>query len=170
MMHRGFSHLRVACHSLPTCHNCGRPLQADHVSLIGSRVFHRRLPLSASRPHLLLTRDEVPLFPVGRFPGRLLLISRPSHEIKHRDEICQLVESSILGCDTETSPAAFPQAPCLLQLSSRDLCIMWRLRRGDVKREGFPPMLQGILQSPEITKVGPSVTQVELDPADCAMV
>lgn len=145
----------MASYCLHTCHSCGRLFQADHVRLIpaiGSRIFHRRLPLSPSPPHLELTTDEVPHFPAGAFSGRLLLISRPSLETNHLSAIHELMDSPVLGCDTETRPQNGSR-PCLVQLASRDLCVMWRLRRREMRREGFPPMLRAILRSPEITKV-----------------
>ncbi len=148
-----------------TCRYCGRLLPANRVRSVtpdgftGSRTFQRHLPLSPSPPHIHLTSEEVSNFPAMTFPGRLYLIPHPSQEVKYLAEIRELMDSSVLGCDTESKPKfhrSGSSRPCLVQLASRDICVMWRLRRREVERKAFPPMLEAILNSPKITKVIPT--------------
>ena len=137
------------------CHNCGRFVPA--LQGLGSRIFRRYLPLSAHPPHIQLTRKEIIHFPNLTYPGKVVIITHPSLEERFEGVINEFAGNKVLGFDTESKPTFQKYqklyGPCLIQLASRDLCIMWRLRGGAVTSETFPPMLRAILRARDITKV-----------------
>lgn len=120
----------------------------------------RNLPLSAQPPpHLDLLKDEIVQLPRLKFPGRTIVIRCPENERQYAQDIEALSECNVLGFDTEAKPNFRPgnscQPPSLVQLSSRDTCVLWQLRRhrNNAREFPFPPKLQHILQSTEIKKV-----------------
>jgi len=102
-----------------------------------------------------LKKADLRRLPRGRYSGRTVIISNPKSEKTYVKHIRQLLKSSVLGFDTESLNSRI----CLVQLASRDVCILWRLKFSPQ----FPPMLHGILSSPQFLKVGrggsPAVAQ-----------
>ena len=105
-----------------------------------------------------LKKADLLRLPRGRYSGQTVIIPTPKSEKQYVKHIRRLLKSSVLGFDTE-SLKFNPKKPCLVQLASRDVCILWRLN----KSSQFPPILHGILSSPRFLKVGrggsPAVAQ-----------
>lgn len=124
-------------------------------------IICRTLPLSAQAPHLDLLKDEISCtyLPRLKFPGRTIVIRCPESEQQYTQAIEALSKCGVLGFDTEAKPSFQPgspwQPPSVVQLSSRDTCVLWQLRRhrDDAREFSFPPKLLHILQSTEIKKV-----------------
>ena len=102
-------------------------------------------------------------FPKARFPGQCFLINNPAaEEIQHEKAIHSLLAGTdVLGFDAETRPSLGRgmgnRPPCLVQLASEEVCVMWRLQ---VEKKScsyvggsFPPLLCNILTSKDILKV-----------------
>ena len=107
--------------------------------------------------------SEVQSLPKARFPGQCFLINNPAvEEIQYEKAINSLLTGNdVLGFDMETRPSLSRgmcnRPPCLVQLASEEVCVMWRLR---VERKScnyvgrnFPPLLCNILTSKNILKV-----------------
>ena len=138
------------------CLQCGRLFVSAAKAPYGVS-FTRSLPFSAHLPHLQLTKEEIQLLPVLRHGGakHKMIISDPQQEIQYEDFIRTLTQSSVLGFDTESRPAfasKVVQKPCLVQLASSNLCIMWRLRSMNASN-GLFPLLHRILESEDVMKV-----------------
>ena len=100
----------------------------------------------------------------AHFPGKCLLISHPAtQEALYKDVILSLMAGSkVLGFDTEAKPSFLSGSrrhnpPCLVQLASEEVCVIWRLQ---IKGEScnyvgtnFPPLLRRILTSKDVLKV-----------------
>lgn len=102
-----------------------------------------------------LKKADLRRLPRGRYSGQTVIIPTPKSEKTYVKHIRRLIRSSVLGFDTESLNSRI----CLVQLASRDVCILWRLKFS----LQFPPILHGILSSPQFLKVGgegtPAVAQ-----------
>lgn len=138
------------------CLQCGRLCVSAAKASYGVS-FTRSLPFSAHLPHLRVTKEEIELLPVLKHGGasRKMIISNPQQEMQYEGFIRTLTQSSVLGFDTEARPAFVSkvvQKPCLVQLASSNLCIMWRLRSMNASN-GMFPLLHRILESEDVMKV-----------------
>jgi ribonuclease D len=75
-------------------------------------------------------------------------IRHPELEEEYTDSIRELLQSQVLGFDVECP--ANESRPILVQLASRELCVLWRVN----KQSPFPLRLHGVLSSPHFLKVG----------------
>ena len=114
-----------------------------------SHNFLRYYPLSPHPPHLELKRNEIYSLPRATFRGRKIIVA-PGDEVKYRNHILKLANNQVLGFDVELHNLALP---CLVQLASERVCIMWQLSRKAVRTKKIPPLLHSILTSPEVLKV-----------------
>lgn len=83
------------------------------------------------------------------FPGRIEVIISEGEAIK---AVRYLMRQTLLGFDTETRPTfkrGMLNKVALLQVSTEDLCFLFRLNRIDI-----PPCLLKLLCDNEITKIG----------------
>ncbi len=83
------------------------------------------------------------------FPGKIEVIISESEAIK---AVRYLMKQTLLGFDTETRPTfkrGMLNKVALLQVSTEDLCFLFRLNRIDI-----PPCLLKLLCDNEITKIG----------------
>ena len=83
------------------------------------------------------------------FPGRIEVIISEGEAIK---AVRYLMKQTLLGFDTETRPTfkrGMLNKVALLQVSTEDLCFLFRLNRIDI-----PPCLLKLLCDNEITKIG----------------
>ena len=102
------------------------------------------------RPQLVssrLSKQALQLLPPCRFPGEIVNIKHSETEEKFADAIRRLLRNRVLGFDVECSPTN--NRPILVQLASRELCVLWQVSRG----APFPLTLHGILSSPHYLKV-----------------
>jgi len=141
------------------CLRCGK-LVASTARTPNSVTFatsleRRRLPL------LNLTNKEIRQLPPVEHGGtnRQIVISHPTHEAKFKKYVKVLSQNRVLGFDTESKPVFSPKAklkPCLVQLASPKLSVLWRLRTLNSSNGRFP-VLCSILESKEILKVWSSL-------------
>ena len=110
---------------------------------IQTREISRRLSKAALR--------RLPTF---RFPGEIVHIRNPVMEEKHSETIRRLLRNKVVGFDVECLLTC--SRPILVQLASREVCVMWQLNQ----RTPFPTLLHGILSSPHYLKVSPQNTCV----------
>ena len=92
---------------------------------------------------------ELRRLPRIRFCGQTVIVSNPAEERDHVSQIRCLLQSPVLGFDTESHHHDGKRAS-LVQLASRDMCVLWRLPSPSM----FPSLLHGILSSPRFLKVG----------------
>lgn len=87
--------------------------------------------------------------PAEEFPGRIEVIQTPASAIK---AIQFLMDQPLVGFDTETRPSfrkGESHKVALLQLSTPDICFLFRLNR-----IGLIPELQELLESDNVIKIG----------------
>lgn len=99
-----------------------------------------------------ISNDDVSLLPRKEFAGRVLVVDS-------EDSMAQALDvlrgERVLGYDTETRPAfkkGLVYDMALLQLSTADTAVLWRLQKVEMPRE-----LIEILQSKEVLKVGAAI-------------
>ena len=115
-----------------------RACEVDHSETLG------HAQTSSARP---LSKEDLRLLPRCRYPGQIVHIQHPATEAKYAGNIRKLLQSEVLGFDIECSWTT--NRPCLVQLASRELCILWQVNR----RAQFPALLHAILSSPRFLKV-----------------
>lgn len=99
-----------------------------------------------------LSDDELSVFPLSSFQGKIYLIERVEDVNPALD---YLKNQSILGFDTETKPSFLKgqnNPVSLLQLSTSDKAFLFR-----VNQIGLPNGLVKILSSPKILKIGAAI-------------
>lgn len=99
-----------------------------------------------------ISNDEVSLLPRKEFAGRVLVVDS---EDSMAEALDVLRGERVLGYDTETRPAfkkGLVYDMALLQLSTADTAVLWRLQKVEMPRE-----LIEILQSKEVLKVGAAI-------------
>ena len=87
--------------------------------------------------------------PVVTFPGRVITIITPGEAEKAVD---YLLQSDIMGVDTETKPAFHrgeQNKVALLQVSNRDTCFLFRLNL-----MGITPAVKRLLEDKTVKKIG----------------
>lgn len=99
----------------------------------------------------LKTIDKATLstLPAEVFPGRIELVQTPASALK---ALSFLMDQSIVGFDTETRPnfrKGDSHSVALMQLSTPDICFLFRLNR-----IGLIPELCDFLESKIVTKIG----------------
>ena len=94
-----------------------------------------------------LSKQALQLLPPCRFPGEIYNIRDSETEEEYSELIGGLLTNRVLGFDVECSPSN--NRPILVQLASRELCILWQVSRWSP----FPLRLHGILSSPRYLKV-----------------
>lgn len=94
-----------------------------------------------------LSKKALQRLPPCSFPGEIVNIKHSEAEEKYADEISQLLQNQVLGFDVECSPTN--NRPILVQLASRELCVLWQVSR----LAPFPLKLHGVLSSPHFLKV-----------------
>jgi ribonuclease D len=101
---------------------------------------------------LKISKEEVNALEMGAFKGDIILIDNAG---MLADACRELKKFTYLGFDTETRPAfkkgTFHQVS-LLQLATPDVAFLLRLNQ-----LGLPPMIQQILEDPQIIKIGAAV-------------
>lgn len=93
-------------------------------------------------------KADLQRLPRSKYPGQMMVIGTAARETDYVKSIRKLLHSPVLGFDTEAKPQEYKK-PCLVQLASRDVCILWRLNSSSQ----FPTILHGILSSPRFLKV-----------------
>jgi ribonuclease D len=101
---------------------------------------------------LKISKEEVNALDMGAFKGDIILIDNPAllAEAAH-----ELRKFNFLGFDTETRPAfkkGVTYNVSLLQLATPDVAFLLRLNQ-----LGLPPVIQKILEDPQIVKIGAAV-------------
>ncbi len=100
-----------------------------------------------------ITQEEMNELPLGSFPGRIVVIDREGEVAA----ACQfLKQHTVLGFDTETRPtfkAGVVHRVALLQLSTRDVCFLFRLSHVRLERQ-----LAAILESQKILQIGAALS------------
>lgn len=99
----------------------------------------------------LKTIDKATLatLPAEVFPGRIELVQTPAAAVK---ALRFLMDQPMVGFDTETRPTfrkGESHNVALMQLSTPDICFLFRLNR-----LGLIPELQEFLESAQVTKIG----------------
>lgn len=87
--------------------------------------------------------------PIVTFPGRVITIITPGEAEKAVD---YLLQSDIMGVDTETKPAFHKgeqNKVALLQVSNRDTCFLFRLNI-----IGITPAIKRLLEDTSVKKIG----------------
>ncbi len=101
---------------------------------------------------LSIAKELVAELPVETFSGKIVVVDRENDVL---GAVQELMQHSQLGFDTETKPA-FKRGQvnkiALLQLSTLDTCYLFRLNK-----IGYPEILDKIICSPEIVKIGLSL-------------
>ncbi len=99
-----------------------------------------------------IAKELVAELPVETFSGKIVVVDRENDVL---GAVQELMQHSQLGFDTETKPA-FKRGQvnkiALLQLSTLDTCYLFRLNK-----IGYPEILDKIICSPEIVKIGLSL-------------
>jgi ribonuclease D len=100
-----------------------------------------------------ISKEEMDALPVAEYTGRIVVISTTAEAVKAVHAL--RVSGNIIGFDTETRPA-FKKGEvhkvALVQLSSGDLCFLFRLCR----MKGLGPVRE-VLEDPSLLKVGISL-------------
>ena len=114
-------------------------------------------------PRFDMTQSEIASLPQAVFPGRVVVVCSPEDEIVYRHDIDKIRNSRLLGMDVESllhiGRSSFSCSTCLVQLTRRNLCVIWRVQRNLEKtdpRTGilwFSSVLKDILCNPLILKV-----------------
>lgn len=104
------------------------------------------------RAIVTIPKEKLASLPAAEFKGRICVIDS---EDKVADAIKELRKASIIGFDTETRPSfkkgqSFKVA--LVQLSTPDTCYLFR-----TNEIGYPKELIGILEDPDLLKIGVSI-------------
>ena len=99
-----------------------------------------------------IDKQELAELPLIQFEGNITLVESKD---EYMASIDYLSRQKILGFDTETKPAfkkgVFNEV-ALLQLSTKDQAFLFRLNK-----IGLPNGLKGILENPEIQKIGVAI-------------
>ena len=96
-----------------------------------------------------IDKAELAKLPAEEFPGRIELVQTPAAAIK---AIRFLMDQPLIGFDTETRPTfrkGESHNVALMQLSTPDICFLFRLNR-----LGLIPELQALLENESIIKIG----------------
>lgn len=99
-----------------------------------------------------IDKGELAEFPLIQFEGNITLVESKEDYLASVD---YLSKQKILGFDTETKPAfkkGVVNEVALLQLSTKDQAFLFRLNK-----IGLPNGLKGILENPEIQKIGVAI-------------
>lgn len=95
-------------------------------------------------------KADINTLPVTAFPGRVVVVIGEEEAEKAVD---YLLQQDVLGFDTETKPSfqkgARMNKVALLQVSTRDVCFLFRLNR-----IGMPDSVVRLLTDRNVTKVG----------------
>ncbi len=94
-------------------------------------------------------KKKIAQLPVASFPGRVIEVRS---ELDARKAVDYLLRQPILGFDTETKPtftAGHSHKVALLQVSSHDICFLFRLTM-----IGLPESVLRLLTDTQVTKVG----------------
>ncbi len=94
-------------------------------------------------------KKEITALPCVVFKGRIISIISPKETEKAVD---YLLSCDILGVDTETKPTfrrGEQHQVCLLQVSSRDTCFLFRLNH-----TGMTPAIKRLLEDTTVKKIG----------------
>lgn len=100
-----------------------------------------------------ITKEEISLFPVEEFTGQIYEIKT---EIETEDAVNYLSKFEMLGFDTETRPSfrkGQVNGVALIQLSTDDICFLFRLNKMDF----FPSTFIRLLSNPGTLKIGLSL-------------
>ncbi len=96
-----------------------------------------------------IDKAELAKLQAEEFPGRIELVQTPAAAIK---AIRFLMDQPLIGFDTETRPTfrkGESHNVALMQLSTPDICFLFRLNR-----LGLIPELQALLENESIIKIG----------------
>ena len=99
-----------------------------------------------------IKKEDIKEMPKVLFPGRIHLVQTPWEAEK---AVTYLKKYSLLGIDSETRPSftkGQSHKVALLQISSDECCFLFRLNM-----TGLTQSLIGLLENPEIIKVGLSL-------------
>jgi ribonuclease D len=101
---------------------------------------------------LTITREALVALPIGRYPGRVQVVSS---DAELADAMRELRNERVVGFDTETRPAfrvGERYAPSLVQLATAQAVYLFQVQQHDCSTA-----LEEILSSPRIVKAGVSV-------------
>ncbi len=99
-----------------------------------------------------IDKDELAELPLIQFEGRITLVESKEEYLASLE---YLAKQDILGFDTETKPAfkkGVVNEVALLQLATAERAFLFRLNK-----LGLPGGLKGILENPEILKIGVAI-------------
>lgn len=99
-----------------------------------------------------IDKEELAELPLIQFEGEISLVETKE---SYLESIEYLSRQKVLGFDTETKPAfkkGVVNEVALLQLSTEDRAFLFRLNK-----IGLPNGLKGILENPEIRKIGVAI-------------
>jgi len=99
-----------------------------------------------------IDKEELAELPLIQFEGEISLVETKE---SYLESIEYLSQQKVLGFDTETKPAfkkGVVNEVALLQLSTQDRAFLFRLNK-----IGLPNGLKGILENPEIRKIGVAI-------------
>ncbi|HBG41020.1 MAG TPA: 3'-5' exonuclease [Porphyromonadaceae bacterium] len=101
---------------------------------------------------LTITKETIAQLPIETFPGKIFVVDEPEQVVRAVD---YLSHQPAIGFDTETKPS-FKRGEvhkvALMQLSSDDVCYLFRLNR-----IGYPDALQNLMCNPQVKKIGLSL-------------
>lgn len=101
---------------------------------------------------ITIGKEHLATLPAAEFPGKIVLVDNSQ---KLNEIIKELRNVPLLGFDTETRPSfkrGLSYDVALIQLSTQDTCYLIR-----TKEVGFPKELIGLIENPDIIKVGLSL-------------
>lgn len=99
-----------------------------------------------------INKELIAELPIETFPGKIVVVDNDSEV---QPAVDYLLQSSVIGFDTETKPAfkrGVTHKVALLQLATNDTCFLFRLNM-----IGYPDALDAIICNPDIQKIGLSL-------------
>lgn len=103
--------------------------------------------------HNKFDKREISKLPIEAFEGRIEVVTTPEEA---KTAVGYLMQQAILGIDTETRPSfrkGQTNKVALLQVSSKDVCYLFRLNI-----LGVTPEIKYLLEETQIKKIGLSLT------------
>lgn len=105
-----------------------------------------------SRLTITISKEELSQLPITRYEGEIVTVESDDAIAA---AISDLQTADIIGFDTETKPnfrKGQMHDVALIQLATRERCYLFR-----ICKTGFHPLIQQLLENPDIHKVGLSI-------------
>ena len=112
-------------------------------------------PTNIGKVQISISKEALSQLPTVEYPGGIGAVTLVDTKEKAERAVRQLKGCSCLGFDTETRPSfqkGQTNKVALLQLSTDDMCYLFRLNRPEVY-----DVVRPLLESPDILKIGLSV-------------